>query len=29
MDVMMAEELQLQVPDEDHVKESMKEGLVM
>ncbi len=29
VDVMMAEELQLQVPDEDHKVESMKEGVVM
>ena len=29
VDVMMAEELQLQVPEEDHKWESMKEGLVM
>lgn len=29
VDVMMAEELALQVPDEDHKTESMKEGVVM
>ena len=29
VDVMMAEELQLQVPDEDHEMEAMKEGVVM
>lgn len=29
VDVMMAEELQLQVPEEDHKVESMKEGVVM
>ncbi|GMH99430.1 hypothetical protein TrLO_g148 [Triparma laevis f. longispina] len=29
VDVMMAEELQLQVPEDDHKCESMKEGLVM
>mmetsp|Transcript_3722 Transcript_3722/g.7241 ORF Transcript_3722/g.7241 Transcript_3722/m.7241 type:complete len:290 (+) Transcript_3722:128-997(+) len=29
VDVMMAEELQLQVPDEDHEIEAMKEGVVM
>lgn len=29
VDVMMAEELQLAVPEEDHVKESVKEGIIM
>jgi hypothetical protein len=29
VDVMMAEELQLQVPEEDHKVESMKEGVAM
>ena len=29
VDVMMTQELQLQVPEEDHVEESMKEGCVM
>jgi len=29
VDIMMAEELQLQVPEEDHKVESMKEGVVM
>lgn len=29
VDVMMTQELELQVPDEDHVTESMKEGCVM
>lgn len=29
VDVMMAEELELQVPEEDHVKESINEGIVM
>lgn len=29
VDVMMTQELELQVPDKDHVTESMKEGLVM
>ena len=29
VDVMMAEELQLQVPEEDHEMEAMKEGVVM
>ncbi len=29
VDIMMAEELQLQVPDPDHLCDSMKEGLVM
>ena len=29
VDVMMAEELQLQVPDDDHIKESFKEGIIM
>jgi len=29
VDVMMLQELELQVPEEDHVKESVKEGIVM
>ncbi|CAJ1961113.1 unnamed protein product [Cylindrotheca closterium] len=29
VDLMMAQELELQVPDEDHVEESMREGVVM
>mmetsp|Transcript_12559 Transcript_12559/g.19450 ORF Transcript_12559/g.19450 Transcript_12559/m.19450 type:complete len:333 (-) Transcript_12559:89-1087(-) len=29
VDIMMAEELELQVPEEDHVQESMREGVVM
>ena len=29
VDIMMAQELELQVPEEDHVTESMKEGCVM
>jgi len=29
VDVMMSQELELQVPDDDHVQESMKEGVVM
>jgi DNA damage-binding protein 1 len=29
VDIMMAEELELKVPDDDHVKESIKEGFVM
>lgn len=29
VDIMMAEELELRVPDDDHVKESMKEGVIM
>ena len=29
VDLMMAQELELQVPEEDHVKESFKEGIVM
>lgn len=29
VDVMMAEELELKVPEEDHVQESLKEGIVM
>jgi DNA damage-binding protein 1 len=29
VDVMMAQELELQVPEEDHVTESMREGVVM
>ncbi|CAB9496029.1 Vacuolar iron transporter 1 [Seminavis robusta] len=29
VDIMMSQELQLQVPEEDHVTESMKEGFVM
>lgn len=29
VDVMMAQELELQVPQEDHVEESMREGVVM
>ena len=29
VDIMMTQELDLQVPEEDHVKESLKEGVVM
>jgi len=29
VDIMMQQELELQVPDEDHVQESMKEGAMM
>jgi VIT1/CCC1 family predicted Fe2+/Mn2+ transporter len=29
VDLMMSQELELQVPDEDHVQESMREGVVM
>eukprot|EP00542_Grammatophora_oceanica_P011812 CAMPEP_0194045484 /NCGR_PEP_ID=MMETSP0009_2-20130614/16813_1 /TAXON_ID=210454 /ORGANISM="Grammatophora oceanica, Strain CCMP 410" /LENGTH=257 /DNA_ID=CAMNT_0038690347 /DNA_START=142 /DNA_END=915 /DNA_ORIENTATION=+ len=29
VDVMMTQELELQVPDDDHVKESMREGVIM
>jgi len=29
VDIMMAQELELQVPDEDHVQESIREGVVM
>ena len=29
VDIMMAQELELQVPDEDHVQESFREGVVM
>jgi VIT1/CCC1 family predicted Fe2+/Mn2+ transporter len=29
VDLMMAHELELQVPDKDHVQESMREGVVM
>ena len=29
VDVMMQQELELQVPEDDHVQESMKEGLIM
>merc|ERR1711933_601120 len=29
VDIMMAEELELQVPDEDHVQESIREGVIM
>ena len=29
VDIMMAEELQLQVPEKDHEIEAMKEGVVM
>jgi len=29
VDIMMAEELQLKVPDDDHLKESVKEGFIM
>lgn len=29
VDVMMSEELELRVPDEDHIRESFKEGIIM